>query len=266
MSDALPKVSVSIVTYDRLVTLKPTLVAFLANTDYPRDRLELIVCDDASPVAVQGEIRRMPFDVRCLATRRRGLGANANQGLEAATGDLILQLQDDWECRGPPDYLRRAVAALGAAPEVGMIILNQHPCRLPIRDQHAAGRDALRIYDNRPEVEIRLVGEHAYTDWPHLKRRSFHDTLGGYREGVRMWEAELEFSRRVNDQTAVFIADMPGLDAFRHIGEEHSFNRTWRTPVEALIGRLPAGGALISTYRVAKSAIARRGSRARTGG
>jgi hypothetical protein len=35
-----------------MVTLRPTFEAFLANTDYQRDRLEQICYDDYSPPAV----------------------------------------------------------------------------------------------------------------------------------------------------------------------------------------------------------------------
>ena len=41
-----PKISVTFVTYRRVATLRTTLESFLAVTDFPRDRLELIVCDD----------------------------------------------------------------------------------------------------------------------------------------------------------------------------------------------------------------------------
>src|SRR5262249_49763442 len=128
-----PRISVLFITYNRLVTLRPTLESFLANTDYLRDRLELIVCHDCSPAPVQQELRRMPFDVHCLGAKRAGLGANVNQGLRTASGDLILQMQDDWECLGPPDYLHRAAAALKAVADAGMVILNQHPMPLTVR-------------------------------------------------------------------------------------------------------------------------------------
>jgi len=255
----LPKVSILFITYNRLITLKPTINSFLANTDYPRDLLELIICDDCSPKAVQTELRAMPFDVFCLAAKRCGLGGNVNQGLRAASGDFILQMQDDWQCQGPPDYLRRAIAALYEAPEVGMLILNQHPMTLPLRQFIPLGRGGMmRIYENRPDVPVNMVGEHAYTDWPHLKRRSFHDTLGLYREGTPMWEAELEFSRRVNAQTHFFIGDIEGLDAFSHIGADHSYNVSLKKYLESKLRSYSGGGAVIEGYRWLKSLVRRK--------
>lgn len=254
----LPLVSVAFITYDRLVTLRPTLASFLANTDYPRERLELIVCDDCSPKAVQAELHRMPFDVHCLATRRRGLGANANQGLRSATGDLILQLQDDWQCVGPPDYLRRAVSALRVASDVGMLILNEHPEALPVRRRQTFEYGEMRVYDNRPEVIVNMVGEHAYTDWPHLKWKSFHDRLGLYKEGVPMWETELEFSCRVNAQATTYIADIKRMNIFSHVGADYSYNSASRkVRLAKRISSVPGGAVAIETYFWLKRRIKR---------
>lgn len=246
---AFPKISVLFITYNRMVTLRPTFQSFIANTEYPRDRLELICCDDCSPKEVQAELLAMPFDIHCLAKKRKGLGANVNQGLRAASGDLILQLQDDWGCQGPADYLRRAVAAIDTVPDVGMVILKRHPNPLPVREFRAFNQSRLRIFDNRPNVQITTVGEHAYTDWPHLKRRSLHDRLGLYAEGVPMWEMELDFSRRFNAQADVFVADIEGLDAFEHIGEAYSYNWPWKKRVIHIADKFWASRALMNGSR-----------------
>ena len=82
---ALPKISAVFVTYNRLETLRPTFDTFLATTDYPRDRLELVVADDSSRPEVQAEIRKMPFDVLALSERNNGIGANVNNGIRAAS-------------------------------------------------------------------------------------------------------------------------------------------------------------------------------------
>ena len=172
-----------------------------------------------------------------------------NQGLQAASGDLILQLQDDWDCQGPSDYLRRAVAAIDTVPEVGMVILKRHPNPLPVKQFIACNQERLRIFDNRPKVEIVTVGEHAYTDWPHLKRRSLHHRLGHYAEGVPMWEMELDFSRRFNAQIDVFVADIEGLDAFEHIGEAYSYNWPWKKRVTHIASKFWASRALMNGSR-----------------
>lgn len=219
-----PLVSVVFVTYDRVDTLRETRASFLAMTDYPRDRLELVVADDGSPEDRQAVIRQLGFDKLAMSRTNRGLGANVNQGIAAARGDYVLQLQDDWECVGPPDYLARALAVLEANQDVGVVICRPHPRVLPMRRTAHVGNDVVRVFDNEPARTVRMVGEHGYTDWPHLKRRAFIDAIGPYRQGRRMWETELDYARRVNAQTRYYIADIVGLDAFKHIGAEVSYN------------------------------------------
>jgi glycosyltransferase involved in cell wall biosynthesis len=167
----------------------------------------------------------MGFDILALSQRNRGMGANFNYGIAAASGEFILLLQDDWECIGPRDYLRRAVGVMEARREVGMVICRPHPRRIAERSRPMVGADTVRIFANDPTRPVRAVGEHGYTDWPHLKRRAFVDAVGPYKGGHRMWETELDYARRVNAQTEYFVADIVGLDAFRHIGEELSYNR-----------------------------------------
>ncbi|MCU1237285.1 MAG: tuaH, partial [Candidatus Solibacter sp.] len=96
-----PLVSVVVVGYNRLELLRKTITSFLNTTTYPRNSLELILCDDGSPESVQDQMRLLPFDVFLMASENRGMGNNTNKGIRAAAGAYILQLQDDWECGGP---------------------------------------------------------------------------------------------------------------------------------------------------------------------
>jgi Glycosyl transferase family 2 len=252
MNRDLPEISVVFITYNRMRTLRATLESFLANTDYPRQLLQLVVTDDGSPEEVQREIRTMPFDVFAFGQRRSGLGANTNRGLAAANGSYVLQLQDDWECLGPPHYLRRAVTVMEASPEIGMLILRPHPANLGIVRHMKANCD-VRIYSNHPWRQIAMVGQHAYTDWPHLKRRAFIEAIGLYNETPRMWETELDYSRRVNGQMRFFVADVPTMDAFSHIGQELSFNTgSWRVRYAKRLERIGAGRGALETWRLLK--------------
>ena len=56
----LPLISVVVVGYDRFDLLENTITSFLETTTYPRTSLELILCDDGSPVSVQIECERFP--------------------------------------------------------------------------------------------------------------------------------------------------------------------------------------------------------------
>ena len=222
MHETVPLISVVFVTYNRLETLRPTLSSFLARTAWPRDRLELIVADDGSSLDVRKELQSMAFDKFALG-ENAGLGANFNRGIRAASGDYILQLQDDWVCLSPSDYLQKGVRVLADVSEVGLVLFKQHPVRPAIRSQRTVGPDQIRVYDNNTTKPILYVGQNAYSDWPHLKRREFHRDLGLYKENVSMANCELDFAQRVGVQTKHYIADIVGLDAFEHIGAELSY-------------------------------------------
>ena len=250
---SLPKVSVIFVTYNRLVTLIPTVESFLNNTEYPREKLELIVTDDASPVEVQNEIRSMPFDVFCLNSKNRGLGANVNNGLSSASGEYVLQIQDDWRCLGPGNYLKRAIDTLEAFSNIGMIILKPHTNRLKLLHKKVSFmQDEFFVFENRPHEEITKVGECAYTDWPHLKRKGFILDVGMYLEGKPMWDVELDYSQRINNQNTWKIADCENLYIFDHIGEDYSYNWPWKKRVHYLIEGIPGGSNALNLYKKLK--------------
>ena len=118
---SLPLVTTLFITYKRIELLKRTLDAFLSNTNYPREKLELILCDDGSRVVIQDEMKQLKFDKYLFADKNEGMAANVNKGIKAATGEYILQLQDDWICNGPKDYLRLGIKALEENPEIGLI-------------------------------------------------------------------------------------------------------------------------------------------------
>jgi len=249
----LPRISVVFVTYDRLETLRPTLLSFLASTDYPRDRLELVVADDGSPPEIQAEVRKLPFDKFVLSERNRGIGANVNAGIAAATSEFVLQLQDDWECVGPGDYLLRAFGVLDSFEDVGCVICRPHPARVLRWQQRSSAEDGVRVLKNEPARRVAAVGDGAYTDWPHLKRRAFINAIGPYKEGVKMWDCELDYVRRVNVQTRYSVADIVGLDAFRHIGAELSFNTgPWTGRVTAALDSFAPARPVVDVVRKVK--------------
>lgn len=208
-----PLVSVVFVTYERPDLLRRTLLTFRSNTAYPN--LELIVADDGSGPATQAAIRAMPFDLFKLASRNRGLGANLNAGLEAARGDFVLVLQDDWDCHGPPDYLRRAVELLRSRPDIGIVRFYGAP--LP---QEESGGGLAPGGMVRSDAE----GPLGYSDTPHLRSRACLERLGSYREDLWMEDCELEYVARFSGQGEFGVAALRDSynKVFVHTGEERS--------------------------------------------
>jgi glycosyltransferase involved in cell wall biosynthesis len=213
-----PLVSVLFLTYERVHLLRRTLESFVRNTDYPH--LELVVADDGSSAVVQQEIRTMSFDKVVLAPRNRGTGSNYNSGQRRCSGEFLLFLQDDWECQGPPGYLREAVEAMQAHPKIGLV-------RFYGLD---TGDNAVRPIDRdlfeiqKPE-RVSAANRHLYSDTPHLKSRALIDAVGEYNEKLPMDQCELEYQDRFLQQDRFCAAFFPRYmnRVFVHIGQSESF-------------------------------------------
>ncbi|MHB0858653.1 MAG: glycosyltransferase family 2 protein [Anaerolineae bacterium] len=104
-----PSVSVIIPTFNRPEQLACCLEA-LARSDYPRDRLEVVVVDDGGQRSPEAEVAAAGsrLDIVLLRQRNAGPAAARNTGAARATGELLAFTDDD--CL--PD--RGWVAALAA--------------------------------------------------------------------------------------------------------------------------------------------------------
>ena len=247
----LPKISVVFLTYNRAHTLVAAYETFLAHSDYPRDRLELILSDDGSDARNRRIIDCLDFDRRLMAKANAGLGASCNKGVAAASGDFILQLQDDWILTGRNDYLRRAVETLHSMPDVGMILFRDRP-DLPIVERRQVGGLCVDILADRLDADgsISRVADGAYSDNPHLKRGDFHKIVGPYAEGVSMAKMEFEMQKQVCAQSVYRVATIEGMSVFKHIGDRFSFNPGYKhARTVGRISRLPGGPLLLNLAR-----------------
>lgn len=109
-------VSVVIPTYNRRTGLSRTLQGLAAQAQ-DRIAFEAVVVDDGSsdgtPRWVDGQ--RFPFPVRLLTQANAGPAAARNAGLRAASGKLILFVDDDTEPM--PGLLREHIATHGASDD-----------------------------------------------------------------------------------------------------------------------------------------------------
>ena len=105
----LPRASVVIVTWNGMEHLGPCLSS-LAASDYPADRLEVVVVDNGSTDGTVEWIAREHPRVRVvpLASNQGFTGGNA-AGVAAATGDVLVFFNNDM--RVEPDTVRRLVTA-----------------------------------------------------------------------------------------------------------------------------------------------------------
>jgi glycosyltransferase involved in cell wall biosynthesis len=216
-----PLVSVLFITYRRIHLLQRTVSAFLRNTNYPN--LELVVTDDGSPKWMQAEMRTLPIQKFVASKTNRGMGANTNAGLKLCAGKYILDIQDDWECQGPPQYLEQAVLLMESHPDIGLVQFYGDAIVDP----------EFRIRDfERPECYLICGGsslspqtQYVYSDCPHLKSNELVGYLGEYREKCRMEECFLDYNERFAKQSRYRAAFFP-CDynrVFIHTGASDSF-------------------------------------------
>jgi GT2 family glycosyltransferase len=77
---------------------------------------EVLVVNDGSTDATEEIARRFPF--RCISTPNQGISAARNEGLRAATGEIVAYLDDD--ARPDPHWLRFLAASFLATPHAGI--------------------------------------------------------------------------------------------------------------------------------------------------
>ncbi|MCB9853107.1 MAG: glycosyltransferase family 2 protein [Phycisphaerales bacterium] len=249
MTSTPPLVSVVLITYKRVDTLRATVESFRRGCSYPN--LEFILSDDGSPPRTQEEMRKIPFDKYVMAQKNEGLGRNQNKGLDAASGEFLLHLQDDWECVPPRDFVQAALELFEERADVQMIRLRRSADGVPFERYTTKSNRVANIYENG---HFAASGISPYTDTPHIKRRSFHEALGPYLEGVRMWDCELDFCRRVDARPDVKIAFIEGYACFHHTGEDVSFNASAKKArIYKKLRANPFTRPLVSLYDVVRS-------------
>ena len=135
---SLPFFSIIIPTYSRPEQLTGCLEA-IANLDYPRERLEVIVVDDGSvspPYAVVA-LFSARVAVKFLRQHHAGPAAARNKGATCASGEFLVFTDDD--CQPDPHWLTAFAEGFMATPEhlIGGRTLNALPGNFYSAASHA---------------------------------------------------------------------------------------------------------------------------------
>ena len=235
INENLPLVSVIVITYKRFDLLKRTIEAFQSKCKYPN--LEYILCDDGSDKKTQEKMCALKFDKFLMNEENRGLGYNINKGILAAKGKYIFQLEDDWfidmdfgrdlNHNSSKDFILAGLEIFEERSEIYMVRYWPIECenwdikKYPSHDLYTTDSGIkTKVFENKVVYKY-----HVYTNRPHIKRKSFHEKLGLYKEDVHMSETEIEFTNRVESQKEIKIAQVEGYHIFKHIGKEQSFNK-----------------------------------------
>ena len=234
-----PLVSVVITGYRRVDELRRTVESFRSTNAYAP--IELILADDGSPAPMQAEMRELGFDRCVFAGINQGLAENTNAGLAEASGPYVLQLQDDWRCCGPGDFVSWGLRLLEARADVGLVRFTSVGLPEPDERFELAGGPVAHIYRPRRGSETFL-----YSDQPHLKRQDLIRAIGPYRPHRYMQHTEIDMRDRFNSQVQYAVAFLDGYEAFEHIGEAVSHRRP--LPLERLgrmVSAVPGVGGLL---------------------
>ena len=188
MTEELPHLAIALITYERTECALRTVVSVQTHLDYPN--VGWYVADDGSRVEHTGAILSALHGCYSLGvhSERLGVGKSQNRALAAcfAWADYVLFLEDDWELRAPLDP-RPYMRILEHNPDVGMVRLGGLAVGL---DCHSVG------YDGRHYLRMNRSTQYAFSGNPSIRHRRFHDWYGGYCEGKRPGETEVEFDGR----------------------------------------------------------------------
>ena len=197
-----PFVSVLIPCRNEVRNLGRCLASVIAS-DYPEDRLEVLVVDGASTDGTRDVIAhwaRSHERIRMLENPRKSTPAALNRGLAAAAGDVIARL--DAHATLTPSYLSRAVEYLEmtGAHQVGGVMETRAQREGPWSGavvaalSHPFGVGGSRFRTHRPEP-----GEEprwADTVFCGCWRREVFDGIGGFNEHLERGQ-DMEFNQRL---------------------------------------------------------------------
>ena len=143
--------------------------------------LELIVVDDASTDDTARVVLRFPRARYVRRPHNGGQAAARNDGARLATGEFLAFLdQDDlWE----PTFLEETLSILRAQPEAALVHCDGHQ----VNEQNE-----ILYYDHAMShicsVTQLLRGGHDVATSGSLIRKSAFDAVGGYDDGLFIWE------------------------------------------------------------------------------
>lgn len=175
MSSSAPPISIVIPHYNDLVSLGRCLDAIDAQT-VPRERYEVIVADNASPVGLDAVEALVAGRARVVLVTERGAGAARNGGVAVAAGEILAFT--DCDCLPEPGWLDAGVRALDRYGLVGgrMTVLVDDP-------NHMTPAEAFEMvfaFDNRDYV----LRKHFTVTANLFVRKADFDRVGPYRGAV----------------------------------------------------------------------------------
>jgi glycosyltransferase involved in cell wall biosynthesis len=190
--------SVIIPVYNAEATIGECIRSLLS-LEYPKDRLELIVVDNASTDRTRMILEGFGNQIRILSQVKRGAAAARNTGIRQASGACIAFT--DADCKVEPGWLRHLLPPLGD-PAVGITggeILSARPCnRIELFGE--------KLHDHQRAMK-EFVTPYAITmNW--ASRRAVLEEVGLFDEGLlRGQDVDLAHRIRADGYRLVYCPD-----------------------------------------------------------
>lgn len=186
MIQTFSNVSLLITHYNRSKSLEKLLLAL---QDLNLQFAEVVVSDDASDIDHRARLDQLQnnFKFRLLsAPMNRGLGNNLNKGQLAVNSPYTLYIQEDFiPLTNFPQALKEALSILELDQTIdlaGFYSYSKYPYLIPYSKNYST-----KVY--RPWY-TKTSKIYQYSDHPHLRRSSFLEKFGNYKEGIKSDKTE----------------------------------------------------------------------------
>lgn len=199
-----PLVSVVIATYNRTASLV-RLLHLLGRQTLPATQYELVVVDDGSHVPVAPALRALrdtlPCPLHVVTQVNAGPGAARHAGIEAASGALIVIIDDDM--RVDETFIAAHLAAHppGSRRVVLGVLLPDPNARLPLFERYQMAM-LDRLYDNVRTGREAMRGWDLYTGNVSFERADYL-AVGGFDRTLRLSE-DAELGMRLEEAGVTF--------------------------------------------------------------
>jgi glycosyltransferase involved in cell wall biosynthesis len=181
---AFRKVSVIIPHYRDLRGLGLCLAALERQT-YPRELVEIVVADNASPDGPEAVAEVIAGRARLVVVEEKGAGPARNGGVAASSGEVLAFIDSD--CVAEPAWIEEALKALPAFDFIGgrvKVLVEDPQAITPVE-----AFERVFAFDFKTYIEKKR-----FTGAGNLVcSRSLFDEVGGFRTGV---SEDVEWSRR----------------------------------------------------------------------
>jgi glycosyltransferase involved in cell wall biosynthesis len=176
-----PAVTLLVTHYNRSKSLERLLASF---TELNISFGAIVVSDDCSKAEHLDLVKelQLQYGFKLVTTpQNRGLGNNLNKGQDAVNTPYTLYVQEDFV--PTPKFLRPFEHALGVLEEVKEMDIARFYAysAYPYLKPYSGGFSEM-IYKPWQADTAKIYN---YSDHPHLRRSSFFDKFGRYKEGIK---------------------------------------------------------------------------------